>query len=84
MLTGYEWQSLLTSHGMACSLSLRGNCHDNAATESFFPLQKREPIKHMVHANREDPRPDVFDHIELFRNPKQPHGNNCGLSPIQF
>lgn len=82
--TGYEWQSFLTAHGIVCSMSRRGNCHDNAVAESFFQLLKRERIKRKVYTNREDAKADVFDYIEPFYNPKRRHSNNGGLSPIQF
>ncbi len=28
--TGAEWQAFLKAHGIVCSMSRRGNCHDNA------------------------------------------------------
>ncbi len=40
--TGSEWQAFLKAHGIVRSISRRGNCHDNAAAESFFQLLKRE------------------------------------------
>lgn len=36
----YDFQDLLKSYGMICSMSGRGNCYDNAVTESLFPLVK--------------------------------------------
>jgi putative transposase len=31
-----DFQRLLVDHGIACSMSRRSNCWDNAAMESFF------------------------------------------------
>ncbi len=45
--TGHEWQTFLKQHNLECSMSRRGNCHDNAVAESFFQLLKRERIKYM-------------------------------------
>ncbi|MGA9422343.1 MAG: hypothetical protein WBW61_08260, partial [Rhodanobacteraceae bacterium] len=28
--TGSEWPSFLRNHGIVCSMSRRGNCHDDA------------------------------------------------------
>jgi putative transposase len=42
--TSEEWQSFLKAHGLVCSMSRRGNCHDNAVAESFFQLLKRERV----------------------------------------
>lgn len=42
--TGHGWQDFLRNHGLVCSMHRRGNCHDNAAAESFFQHLKREPV----------------------------------------
>ena len=47
---------------MVCSMSRRGNCHDNTVAESFFQLLKRERIKRKIYATRDDARADVFDY----------------------
>ena len=40
--TSEDFQRLLESHGVTCSMSRRGNCWDNAAMESFFSTLKTE------------------------------------------
>ena len=82
--TSEEWQSFLKTHGIVCSMSRRGNCHDNAAMESFFQLLKREPIKRKIYNTQNEARSDVFDYIEMFYNPKRRHSSNGDLSPIEF
>ncbi len=82
--TSEDWQSFLKAHGIVCSMSRRGNCHDNAAMESFFQLLKRERIKQRIYSTHTDARGDVFDYIELFYNPKRRHSSNDGMSPIEF
>lgn len=82
--TSTEWQAFLKSHGIVCSMSRRGNCHDNAVAESFFQLFKRERVKRRIYATRAEAHSDVFDYIEMFYNPKRRHGYNDGLSPIEF
>ncbi|MGE6158006.1 IS3 family transposase, partial [Aeromonas media] len=69
---------------LSCSMSRRGNCHDNAVAESFFQLLKRERIKRRIYATRDEARSDVFDYIEMFYNPIRRHGSNDGLSPVEF
>ncbi|HET9395205.1 MAG TPA: IS3 family transposase, partial [Nitrospiraceae bacterium] len=69
--TSEDWQSFLKAHGIVCSMSRRGNCHDNAAMESFFQLLKRERIKRRIYNTHADARGDVFDYIEMFYNPKR-------------
>ncbi len=50
-------------------MSRRGNCHDNAVTESFFQLLKRERIRKYIYATRQEARSDVFSYIEMFYKP---------------
>ncbi|WCH38054.1 IS3-like element ISAs5 family transposase (plasmid) [Aeromonas salmonicida] len=82
--TGGEWQDFLKAHNLSCSMSRRGNCHDNAVAESFFQLLKRERIKRRIYSTRDEARSDVFDYIEMFYNPIRRHGSNDGLSPVEF
>jgi len=82
--TSGDWQRFLREHNLICSMSRRGNCHDNAVAESFFQLLKRERVKRKIYKTREDARQDIFDYIELFYNPKRKHGYNGNLSPIEF
>lgn len=82
--TSYEWQDFLKANKLRCSMSRRGNCHDNAVAESFFQLLKRERIKRKIYATRELARQDVFDYIEMFYNPVRKHGSNAMLSPAEF
>lgn len=82
--TSYEWQTFLESHNLECSMSRRGNCHDNAVAESFFQLLKRERIKRKIYANRAEARSDIFEYIEMFYNPKRRHGFNGQRSPVDY
>jgi len=65
-------------------MNRRGNCHDNAIAESFFSLLKSERVKRKIYKDREQARQDIFDYIEMFYNPVRRHGNNGGLSPVDF
>jgi len=82
--TSREWQPFLGQHNLEASMSRRGNCHDNAAAESFFQLLKRERIRRCTYLTREVARQDVFEYIEMFYNPKRKHTNNGMLSPDDF
>jgi putative transposase len=82
--TSSDWQHFVKSHNLVCSMSRRGNCHDNAVAESFFQLLKRERIKRKIYKDRESARQDVFNYIEMFYNPVRRHGYNDNLSPVVF
>ncbi len=82
--TSHDWQSFLKAHGLEGSMSRRGNCHDNAVTESFFQLLKRERIKRKIYSTRAEAKADIFDYIEMFYNGKRKHGSNDLLSPVDY
>lgn len=82
--TSDDWRKFLSAHGLVCSMSRRGNCHDNAPVESFFGLLKRERVKRRVYPTKEAARADIFDYIEMFYNPKRRHGSNGDVSPVEF
>lgn len=82
--TSENFQRLLDSHGIVCSMSRRGNCWDNAAMESFFSTLKTERLSRRQYRTRNDLRADVFDYIERFYNPKRRHSTIGYLSPVQF
>ncbi len=65
-------------------MSRRGNCHDNAAVESFSQLLKRERIRWRTYLTRDDARQDVFDYIEIFYSPNRKHTNTGMSSPVDF
>ena len=79
-----DWRSFLKENNLESSMSRRGNCHDNAVAESFFSLLKGERIKKKIYKTRAEARSEVFDYIELYYNPKRRHGNNGGISPMEF
>jgi putative transposase len=64
--TSDAWQAFMKAHSLVCSMSRRGNCHDNAVAESFFQLLKRERIRRKTYATRDAARQDIFDYIEFF------------------
>ena len=82
--TSQDWQAFLKANNLECSMSRRGNCHDNAVAESFFQLLKRERIKRRIYTTRDEARAEIFDYIEMFYNPKRRHGFNEKMSPADY
>ena len=79
-----DWRKFLADHNLEASMSRRGNCHDNAVAESFFSLLKTERIKRRIFKTRNEARAEIFNYIEFFYNPSRRHGNNDGVSPVEF
>ena len=79
-----HYQRTLTTHGIDCSMSRRGNCWDNAPAESFCATLKKELVHHEVYETRTAARASLFDYIEVFYNRERRHSSLGDLSPSDF
>ncbi len=79
-----NYQALLRSYGMVCSMSRKGECYDNAVVESFFHSLKVELVHHNDYHKRSEARSSLFEYIELFYNRQRKHSYLNYLSPIEF
>jgi transposase InsO family protein len=79
-----DYQSRLKEVGIVCSMSRRGNCWDNAPTESFFASLKKEMVYRTHFATREQARSAIFAWIEVWYNRKRRHSTLGYLSPEAF
>jgi putative transposase len=79
-----DYQMVLRENGIACSMSRKGNCYDNAPVESFFASLKRELIYRRRFASREEARTAVFAWIEGWYNRRRRHSALGYLSPEEF
>jgi transposase InsO family protein len=80
----HAFQDKLTEYGMTCSMSRKGNCWDNAPTESWFNSFKNERVHGFGFATREDMKATAFEYIEVFYNRKRLHSTLGYKSPTQF
>jgi len=78
------FQEKLTEYGMICSMSRKGNCWDNAPTESFFNSLKNERGHGTRYESRAEAIADLFDYIEVFYNRSRRHSTLGYTSPTQF
>jgi transposase InsO family protein len=78
------FQDLLREYGMTCSMSRKGNCWDNAPTESWFGSFKNERIHGESLVGQQMMRERVFEYIEVFYNRKRKHSALGYLSPTQY
>jgi transposase InsO family protein len=63
-------------------MSRRGNCWDNAVTESFFGLLKAELGDRFE--TRQQASDRLFDYIEVFYNRQRIHSASDYLSPVEY
>lgn len=73
---------LLIQLDMTQSMSRRGNCWDNAVSESFFANLKKEKIRRKAFKSRKQAKAVVFNYIEMFYNPKRRHTYNNRVAPL--
>ena len=77
-----DHRKALVASGIDCSMSRKGNCWDNAVSESWFSTLKAElgeEFSSQAQAQRE-----LFDFIEVFYNQQRSHSTLDYVSPAEF
>jgi len=77
-----DYQDELAKHGITCSMSRRGNCLDNAVSESWFSTLKHELGEDFESAA--DAKSQLFTFIEVFYNQQRMHSSLDFASPAEF
>lgn len=79
-----DYRKLLTRNEMICSMSRKGDCWDNAVSESFFATLKNELIETQPWETREQVRAAVFEYIEVWYNRERLHSSLDYNSPAAY
>jgi putative transposase len=77
-----DYQTLLETHGITCSMSRRGNCYDNAVMEAFFSSVKYELRDRFDSGG--DAKRELFEYIEVFYNQRRRHSTIGYVSPAAY
>ena len=80
---GHEFQALLTGYGMQSSMSRKGNCWDNAPTESLWGSLKVGRLHGMRFDTRRQAMDEVIDWL-TFYNHRRLHSTLGYISPMRF
>lgn len=80
----HSHRALLKSHGIVQSMSRKGDCWDNAVSESFFHTLKVEFVHRQKFETRSEAKTAIFEYIEVFYNRVRMHSANDYLSPVEF
>lgn len=80
----HDYQALLTKYQMQVSMSRKGNCYDNAPTESFFGTLKTELVHHCHYQTHAEAKTDLFEYIEVFYNRVRRHSALQYQSPVNY
>ena len=79
-----DFRELLAGQSITQSMSGKGNCYDNAVSESFFKTLKTELIYFSRFQTRAEAKSEIFEYIEIFYNRQRRHSSLGYLSPAEF
>ncbi len=83
--TSQLFREYLRDRGVLQSMSRRGQCWDNAPTESWFGTLKQETgLGKWYLENIKEVKEAIFDWIENWYNPKRRHSSLDYCSPVEF
>ena len=74
----------LAAHDWTASMGRKGDCWDNAPTESFFNSLKNERVHGTTYVTRAEAQSDLFESIEVFYNRSRRHSTLGYSSPVRF
>lgn len=79
-----DFRELLRTYQIIQSMSGKGDCYDNAVTESFFATLKKERVYRCHYRTHFHARQSIFQYIEVFYNQIRKHSSLGNVSPVQF
>ena len=79
----HEFQAALSGYGLRSSMSRKGNCWDNAVTESLWGSLKVGRLHGRHFATRREAMDEVIDWLSFY-NHRRLHSTLGYVSPMQF
>ena len=79
-----EVRGILKFHGIQQSMGSKGDCYDNAITESFFHSFKTEFVYFEDFKTKEVAKRKIFEYIEVFYNRERLHSALGYMSPVEY
>jgi putative transposase len=80
----HDFRRLLKRYKMTQSMSGKGNCYDNAITESFIKTLKTELIYFENYQTRKQAQSSIFEYIEIFYNRERKHSSLGNRTPYEY
>lgn len=80
----HNYQKMIEKAGMRASMSRRGNCYDNAPTESLWSTLKTELVYQRKFATRLEAEAAIREYIEVFYNRIRRHASLGNIAPAVF
>lgn len=79
-----SYRSILKQHDLIGSMSRKGNCWDNAPSESFFHTLKVELVQGQTFITREQAKQAIFSYMESYYNKKRMHSSIDYKTPYEM
>ena len=79
-----DYRQALADRGMIASMSRKGDCWDNAVSESFFATLRVELVDDERYATPAAAEVSIGDYIERYYNTERLHSHLDYVSPIEF
>ena len=79
-----DYRQLLADWTLVPSMSNKGNCYDNAVSESYFATMKKDRVHRCDYQTHDEARLSIYEYIETFYNRKRRHSTIDYKSPVQF
>lgn len=79
-----EYRDKISKYRITQSMSRKGNCYDNAYTESFFRTLKVELVYNQKFKTRQEARKAIFEFIEVWYNRQRIHSSLDYTTPEAY
>lgn len=80
----HEYRRDVDAAGFRASMSRKGNCYDNAPTESLWGCLKQELVHHRRFATRAEAMAAIQEYIEIFYNRVRRHSAIGYVAPSRY
>lgn len=81
----HAFRAALRHAGMIQSMSRKGDCWDNAPSESFFKTLKTELMDGgKAFSSRQAAKAAIFEYLEVFYNRRRLHSSTGNMTPVEF
>jgi transposase InsO family protein len=70
--------------GLVASMSRKGNCYDNAPTESFWGSLKQELVYHCHFKTRAEAKAAIQEYVVVFYNRMRRHSSIGNIAPSVY
>ena len=79
-----SYRKLLQQNDLLCTMSRKGEYHDNAVAESFFGTLETELVDDEDYRTKDEAKQIIFEYTEVFYNRRRRHSYLGYVSPFDY